>query len=310
MSVVAEQIRELQEKIRALLVKRNAILLAHNYQRDEIQEIADVAGDSLELARKGAATDAEVIVFCGVHFMAESAAILSPEKTVLLPRLEAGCPMADMITAEKLRKKKEELGPDVPIVTYVNSSAEVKAESDICCTSANAVAVVESLDADRVFMTPDQNLAKWVARHTNKRVDYWKGFCPTHHLLKPSAVLSAKEKWPDALVVAHPECPPDILDLSDHVTSTSGMYRFAETSPARRFIICTESGIMYRLRRDNPGKEFMHVSGDMICPNMKVTSIEDVYDALVEMKEVVTVEEPIRSRAKVTLERMLAVPRE
>ncbi|MBF0169480.1 MAG: quinolinate synthase NadA [Nitrospinae bacterium] len=308
-SIVSDEIAEYQGKIRSLLKERNAILLAHNYQRDEIQEVADIAGDSLELSRKAAETDADVIVFCGVHFMAESAAILSPQKTVLLPRMEAGCPMADMITPEKLRRKREELGPDVPVVTYVNSSAAVKAESDICCTSANAVAVVESLSADRVFMTPDQNLAKYVARFTKKRVDYWKGFCPTHHLLKPSQVLAARAALPDAKVVAHPECPPEIIDMADHVTSTSGMYRYATESGAKRFIIATESGIMYRLRKENPDKEFLHVSADMICPNMKVTSIEDVYDALLEMKEVITVPEDIRVRAKVTLERMLAIPR-
>ncbi len=309
MSVVTDEIAEYQGKIRELLKERNAVMLAHNYQRDEIQEIADIAGDSLELSRKAAETDAEVIVFCGVHFMAESAAILSPQKTILLPRTEAGCPMADMITADKLRKKKEELGPDVPIVTYVNSSAAVKAESDICCTSANAVAVVESLDADKVFMTPDQNLAQYVARFTKKEVDYWKGFCPTHHLLKPSQVAAAREALPGAKMVAHPECPPEIIDMADHVTSTSGMYRYAKESGADKFIIATESGIMYRLRKENPDKQFMHVSTDMICPNMKVTSIEDVYDALVEMKEVITVPEDIRERAKVTLERMLAIPR-
>lgn len=285
-------------------------MLAHNYQRDEIQEIADIGGDSLALAQQASETDAEVILFCGVHFMAESAAILSPQKTVLLPRLEAGCPMADMITAEKLREKKKELGPDVPVVTYVNSSAEVKAESDICCTSANAVAVVNSLPGDRVFMTPDMNLAKYVQRHTKKKVEYWKGFCPTHHLLKPEKVMEMKRQYPDAKVVAHPECAPEILDLADHVCSTSGMYAYAKKENAKRFIIATESGILYRLRKENPGKEFIHVADDMICPNMKVTSIEDVYEAISEMKHVITVPEDIRVRAKKTLDKMLAVPRE
>jgi len=285
-------------------------MLAHNYQRDEIQQIADIGGDSLALAQKAAQTDAEVILFCGVHFMAESAAILSPQKTVLLPMLEAGCPMADMITAEKLREKKAELGPDVPIVTYVNSSAEVKAESDICCTSANAVAVVNSLEADRVFMTPDMNLAKYVQRHTKKKIEWWKGFCPTHHLLKAETIIELKGKHPEARVVAHPECTPDILDLADHVCSTSGMYAYARVENVRRFIIATESGILYRLRKENPDKEFIIATEEMICPNMKVTTLEDVYDALVEMKEVITVPEEIRLKAKRALDRMLAIPRD
>ncbi|VAX19693.1 Quinolinate synthetase [hydrothermal vent metagenome] len=310
MNVVDVEIKEIQAEIRSLLKQKNAIMLVHNYQRDEIQEIADIGGDSLALAQQAADTDAEVILFCGVHFMAESAAILSPHKTILLPRLEAGCPMADMITAEKLREKKRELGPDVPIVTYVNSSAEVKAESDICCTSANAVAVINSLPQERVFMTPDMNLAKWVQRHTKKKVDYWKGFCPTHHLLKPDMLISMKQKYPDAPVVAHPECAPDILDLADHICSTSGMYAYAKKESAKRFIIATESGILYRLRKENPGKEFIHVTDEMICPNMKVTSIEDVRDAILEMKEVITVPEKIRVKAKRTLDRMLAVPRD
>ena len=310
MSVVTDEIKDIQADIRQLLVEKNAIMLVHNYQRDEIQEIADVAGDSLALAQKGAATEAEVILFCGVHFMAESSAILSPEKTVLLPRLEAGCPMADMITAEKLREKKKELGPDVQIVTYVNSSAEVKAESDICCTSANALAVVNSLPQDRVFMTPDMNLAKYVARYTKKKVEYWEGFCPTHHLLKPEQVVEMKNAHPDAKVMAHPECTPEIIDLADHICSTSGMYTYAGENNAKKFIVLTENGILYRLRKENPSKTFLEVSNEMICPNMKVTSIEDVKDALVEMKEVITVPEDIRVKAKVALDRMLAVPRE
>jgi len=310
MSVTSKETKEIQAEICRLVKERNAIMLAHNYQRDEIQEIADIGGDSLALSQKASETDAEVILFCGVHFMAESAAILSPHKTVLLPRLEAGCPMADMITADKLREKKKELGPDVPVVTYVNSSAEVKAESDICCTSANAVSVVNSLPGDRVFMTPDMNLAKYVQRHTTKNVEYWKGFCPTHHLLKAEKVAEMKEKYPDARVVAHPECAPEILDLADHVCSTSGMYTYAKKENAKRFIIATESGILYRLRLENPGKEFILVSQDMICPNMKVTSIEDVYEAIRDMKHVIRVPEDIRIRAKRSLDRMLAVPRE
>ncbi|VAX18549.1 Quinolinate synthetase [hydrothermal vent metagenome] len=310
MSVLTSETKELQQEIRRLLVEKDAVMLAHNYQRDEIQEIADLRGDSLALSQKAAETDKSTILFCGVHFMAESAAILSPHKTVLLPRLEAGCPMADMITPEKLRDKKAELGAGVPVVTYVNSSAQVKAESDICCTSANAVAVINSLPGDRVFMTPDMNLAKYVQRHTEKQVDYWKGFCPTHHLLKAYRLIELKEKYPDAKVVAHPECAPDIIDLADHVCSTSGMYAYAKKENAKQFIIATEDGILYGLRLDNPDKEFIIASEDMICPNMKVTTLEDVYDALTEMKHVITVPEDIRVKAKKTLDRMLAVPRD
>lgn len=307
MNIMDMDTKEIQAEIIRLLKERNAVLLAHNYQRDEIQEIAGLAGDSLELSRKAAATDADVIVFCGVHFMAETAAILSPQKKVLLPRLEAGCPMADMITPEKLRAKKAELGPDVPVVTYVNSTAEVKAESDICCTSANAVKVVESLKADHVLMTPDMNLAKYVQRHTKKKITWWKGFCPTHHLLKPEKVADLKLKYPDAKVAAHPECAPEILDLAHHICSTSGMYAYAKKESAKRFIICTESGILFRLRTENPEKEFILAAEDMICPNMKVTTIEDVYEALVDMKNVVTVAEDIRVKAKRAVDRMLAV---
>ncbi|MDH5677686.1 MAG: quinolinate synthase NadA [Nitrospinota bacterium] len=310
MSLIAEKTTELQQEIRRLVKERNAVMLAHNYQRDEIQQIADIGGDSLALSMEAARTDAEVILFCGVHFMAESAAILSPDKTVLLPHIDAGCPMADMITPEKLREKRAELGPDIPVVTYVNSSAEVKAESDICCTSANAVAVVNSLPGDRVFMTPDMNLAKYVARHTKKKVDWWKGFCPTHHQLKAQTVMEMKQTHPDAKVVAHPECAPDILDLADHICSTSGMYTYAKKENARKFIIATEAGILYRLRLENPDKEFILVSEDMLCPNMKVTTLEDIHEALVEMKHVITVPEDIRLRAKSALDKMLAVPRD
>ena len=310
MSAVTEETRELQREIRRLLKARNAVMLAHNYQRGEIQEIADFGGDSLALSQQAAQTDADVILFCGVHFMAESAAILSPGKTVLLPRLEAGCPMADMITADRLRAKKAELGPDVPMVTYVNSTADVKAESDICCTSSNVVSVINSLDAQRVLCAPDMNLAKYAQRFTTKKVEYWKGFCPTHHLLKPETVAAMRERYPDAKVAAHPECLPEVLDLADHVCSTSGMYEYAKKNPARRFIICTEEGILHRLRKENPEKEFILADENLICPNMKVTTLEDVREALTGMKHVITVPEDIRQRAKHALDRMLAVPRD
>lgn len=304
-----EKYKKLFDEINLLRRQRNAVILAHNYQRDEVQEIADHCGDSLALSQMAAKSGAEVIVFAGVHFMAESAAILAPNKTVLLPNTEAGCPMADMITAEKLREKKKELG-GVPIVCYVNTSAEVKAESDICCTSANAVRVAESLPGDEVYMIPDMNLSRYVQRKTKKKVSFWKGFCPTHEYLKPEVVKRMKAENPGAPFVAHPECAPEILDLADEVRSTSGMYDFAKASKAKKILVGTEMGILYRLRKENPGKEFVLISRDLICPNMKVTTLEDVRDSLRDMKTRIRVEEPILSRARLALDRMLAVPRD
>ncbi len=304
-----EQLQEIFAEIRGLKKERNAVILAHNYQRDEVQEVADHCGDSLALSQLAAASQADVIVFAGVHFMAESAAILAPEKTVLLPNSDAGCPMADMITAPALREKKKELG-NVPVVCYVNSSADVKAESDICCTSANAVKVVESLDADEVYMIPDMNLSRYVASKTKKKLTWWKGFCPTHQLLTAREVVAFKERHPGAPFVAHPELPPEVLAMADAIRSTSGMYDYARKSDAKTLLVGTEMGILYRLRKENPDKEFILVSHNLICPNMKITTIEDVRDALRDMKHVITVEEPVRSRARLALERMLAVPRD
>ncbi len=302
--------RALVQEIRKLLRERNGILLAHNYQRDEIQEMADITGDSLGLSMEAAKTDKEVIVFCGVHFMAESASILSPDKTVILPRMDAGCPMADMITARALAEKKEEL-PGVPVVTYVNSTAEVKAISDICCTSANAVKVVRSVDSDTVLMTPDMNLARYVAKQVpEKKILYWHGLCPTHHLLTVEDVLKAKEENPGALFMAHPECTPEVLELADHICSTSGMYVFARKSKAGKIIVGTEMGILWRLKKENPDKEFITPSDCLVCPNMKLTTLEDVLESLQDMKNIVKVPEEIRVPAKKALDRMLAVPRD
>jgi len=300
---------ELQKEVRELLAERDAIMLAHNYQRDEIQETADITGDSLGLSQAAAESKASVIVFCGVHFMAESAAILSPEKTVILPRVDAGCPMADMITADQLRAEKDKR-PGVPVVAYVNTSAEVKAESDICCTSANAVRVVDSLSSDTVYMVPDKNLSHYVSRSTSKRMEWWNGFCATHHKLMPGDVEKARRENPDALFVCHPECRPEVVDIADHVCSTSGMYKFCKESDAPAFIIGTEMGILYRLRKENPGKRFILPSDCLICPNMKLTTLEDVAESLREMSGVVTVPEDIRVRAKAALDRMLEVPRD
>ena len=300
---------DLKQQLRALLKQRNAILLAHNYMRDEVQEAADITGDSLGLSIEAAKTDASVIVFCGVHFMAESAAILSPQKTVLLPRLDAGCPMADMVTVAGLLAMKAN-HPGVPVVTYVNSSAAVKAVSDICCTSANAVKVVDSLPDREVIFVPDRNLGRYVARFVSKKFHFWDGYCPTHERLKVDDVIRLKAEYPDALFVCHPECNPVVTALADHVCSTTGMYGYCSKSPATRFIIGTEAGILYRLRQENPDKKFFLASPALICPNMKLTSLEDILEALQTMAPVVRVPEEVRVPAKKALDRMLAIPRD
>jgi quinolinate synthase len=258
---------------------------------------------------EAARTDREVIVFCGVHFMAESASILAPDKIVLLPRLDAGCPMADMVTPEGLRRMKAE-HPGATVVTYVNSSADVKAESDICCTSSNAVNVVRSVETEEVILVPDRNLGKYIASHTDKTCHLWEGYCPTHDRLLVSDVQRSKDEHPDALFMAHPECPPEILEMADHICSTSGMYEYARKSQAKKFIVGTEAGILYRLRRENPEKEFFLPTSRLICPNMKLTSLEDILKSLQTMSPEITVPADIRERAKVTLDRMLAVPRD
>ena len=301
--------KELQQKIRTLVKDRDGIILVHNYQRGEVQDIADMAGDSLGLSLQAARTEAKVIVFCGVHFMAETASILCPDKTVLLPRMDAGCYMADTITAEALRVRKSEL-PGVPVVTYVNSPADVKAESDICCTSANAVAVVKSIPDDRVLMTPDRNLALYTRRHVQKEIILWDGCCNIHDKLSAENVRQAKSKYPEAVVLAHPECRPEVLDLADAVRSTSGMLTFCDESPAREFIIATENGILHQLEKNNPDKLFHPVTSSMICPDMKLTRLEDVLEALQNMAPVVKVPEDIRQGALKAVNRMLGVPRD
>lgn len=300
---------EIIQEIKRLCVEHNALLLAHNYQRDEVQEIADITGDSLALSIEAARAEKDVIVFCGVHFMAESAAILAPDKTVLLPRADAGCPMADMVTPAGLRALKA-AHPNATVVTYVNSSAAVKAESDICCTSSNAINVVKSLAADELILVPDRNLGRYIASFTDKTCYFWEGYCPTHDRLKVADIERTRADHPDALFMAHPECPPEILALADHICSTSGMYAYAAKSDARTFIVGTEMGILYRLRKDNPDKEFILPSTSLICPNMKLTSLEDILQCLQTMSPVVTVPEETRERAKLTLDRMLAVPRD
>jgi quinolinate synthase len=300
----------LAEEIRELAGKRNAVLLAHNYQRDEVQEIADITGDSLGLSIEAAKTKADAIVFCGVHFMAESASILSPEKTVLLPREEAGCPMADMITAPALAAWRR-AHPDAVVVTYVNSSAEVKALSDICCTSGNAVNVVRSIPKGKeIFMVPDRNLAHYVRKASGRELSWWDGYCPTHDRLTTAEVAGEREAHPGALLLVHPECRPEVVEMADAVLSTSGMLDFCRRSDAKEFIVATESGLLYRLRKENPGKRFHVPSRAMVCLNMKIITLKDVRDSLVSMSPAVRVPEEVRLKAKAALDAMLAVPRD
>ncbi len=301
--------QQLKEQIRCLAEERDALIMAHFYQRDEIQEIADITGDSLAMAIEAARTARKVIVLCGVHFMAESAAILAPDKTVLLPRSEAGCPMADMVTVDKLREMKKRL-PGRPVVTYVNSSAAVKAESDICCTSANAVAVVNSLDADEVILVPDRNLGRYIAANSDKKCHFWEGFCPFHDQVPEEDVLAAKERYPDALFLAHPECRPQILGMADHIGSTTGIINYVKKSPAKKFIIGTEVGVLFRLRQENPDKEFIMVNSLLFCQTMKYATLEDVLKCLQTMSPQVTVDPETSRKAKLALDRMLAVPRD
>lgn len=300
----------LKQQIKQLAIEKNALLIAHNYERDEIQEIADVTGDSLALSIEAAKTDKQIIVFCGVHFMAESAAILAPEKTVLLPRADAGCPMADMVTAEGLRELKQQHS-DATVVTYVNSSAEVKAESDICCTSSNAISVARSVEAKKLLLVPDRNLGRYIAKRVpEKECVFWEGFCPTHDQLKVESIKQAQAEYPDALFMVHPECQPEILELADHICSTSGMYEFAAKNPAKKFIVGTENGILWRLKRENPDKEFIMPSNCLVCPDMKLTRLEDILRCLETMEPQITVAEDIRIKAKAALDKMLAAPRD
>ena len=296
----------MKEKIRKLVKDRKAVILAHNYQPEEIQDVADMCGDSLELSIKAAQTDAEVIIFCGVHFMAETASILSPEKKVLMPVRDAGCPMADMVTPESLKTRLDELGP-MPVVTYVNSSAAVKAMSTICCTSANALEVVNSLHSSEILMIPDKNLAQNTAARTTTRIHLWEGYCPFHNLLTPEAVLRKKEAHPDAVFMAHPECRPEVVALADAALSTSGMLRYAAESDCRTFIVGTETGMLVPLRRANPGKTFIPASEEMYCGNMKKITLADIAESLENMTGEVKVPEDIRIKALSAVERMIKV---
>lgn len=292
------------EEITKLKKEKNAIILVHNYQRPEIQNIADSLGDSLGLAREAAKTDARIIVFCGVRFMAETAKILSPEKTVIIPRKDAGCPMADMIAAEDLRILKEKY-PGAKVVSYVNTNADVKAESDICCTSANAIKVVRNIKAEKIIFTPDKNLAAYCQRFTDKEIIPWNGYCYVHERIREEEVRLAKEKFPDALLLVHPECNPSVVDLADEVLSTSGMLSFAKKSDKKRFLIGTEEGLIYRLKKENPGKEFYAAGTAKMCRNMKLTTLNDVYFSLKEERYTIELPEGIIESAQKALEAML-----
>ena len=292
------------ERILKLKEKRNAIILAHNYQTGDIQDIADFVGDSLDLSIKASKVEEDVIVFCGVHFMAETAVILSPEKTILIPDADAGCPMADMITAEELRAWKK-LNPGIEVVCYVNTSAAVKAECDICCTSANAKKVVASLKGDKVLFAPDKNLGAYIAFSSKKKIISWDGYCYVHNNILPKHVREKKKRYPKAEVWVHPECRSEVIDLADRVFSTGGMVKEARKTALDEVIIGTEEGIVYRLEKENPGKRFYPVKDNAICSNMKKITLEKVLIAMENMEPKVEVSADISQRAKGAIEKMV-----
>ena len=297
----------LLEKIQTLKNQRNAVILAHNYQPGEIQDMADYTGDSLGLSVQASQTDADVIVFCGVLFMAETAAILSPDKTVLLPDKHAGCPMADMIDAQQLQELKKQ-HPDALVVCYVNSTAEVKALSDYCCTSGNALELVQTLPKDReIIFVPDKNLGGFIVKRTGIEMILWPGYCSTHVRILTEDVEAARAKHPNAKLLAHPECNPDVWELADELLSTGQMLKYAKTSDVNEFVIATENGIIHSLRKQNPDKQFYPVKEKAVCPNMKKISLEKVAWALEDMQYQITVPEPICTDAKRSLDRMLEI---
>lgn len=295
---------QMTEEILRLKKEKEAVLLVHNYQRGEIQELADFLGDSLGLSRKASQVSGRMIVFCGVNFMAETAKILSPDKKVLLPHLDAGCPMAKMVDVKELQKLKAQY-PNAVVVTYVNSTAEVKAESDVCCTSANAIQVVQNIDADEIIFTPDQNLADYVQRFTKKKIIPWEGYCYVHDRFTKEEVIRAKTAHPDAILVVHPECQHDVIDEADEVLSTSGMVKFAKESSAKEFLVGTEEGLLYRLKKENPEKTFYSAGVAKICRGMKVTKLEDIYQAFINEQHEIIIPAEIMDKARTALERML-----
>lgn len=294
----------LNEQILKLKKEKNAIILAHYYQASEIQDVADFVGDSFELSRKAKENSADVIVFCGVRFMAESAKVLSPEKTVLLPVKEAGCPMADMAEVDQILQMKRE-HPKAKVVTYVNSSVEVKAISDVCCTSSNAVKIVRKIDSDEIIFAPDKNLGSYVQEHIpEKKIILWDGHCCVHDRITADNVTRMKEENPGVKVLVHPECKSEVRNLADYVGSTSGIINFARESKNENFLIVTEEGVLHRLRNENPSKKFLSIRG-MTCKNMKKTELEDVYSCLVDMKYEIKIDEDIRKNAAKAMENML-----
>jgi quinolinate synthase len=299
--------RELVQKILALKAERGAVILAHNYQPPEIQDVADRLGDSLDLSRFSASASERVIVFCGVHFMAETAAILAPEKTVLLPDPSAGCPMADMMSAEALGALKQK-HPDAVVVTYVNSTAEVKAETDVCCTSANAVAVVRSVPAGRpVIFGPDKYLGGWVKKQTDRRMIVWNGWCPTHQKIFPEQIEQLRKIHLDAVVMVHPEVNPAVAEIADVVLGTGGMLRYVKESAATTFIVGTEIGMVYRLKREFPDRQFVAASKHALCPNMKKITLEKVVAALERLEPAISVAPDVAGRARAAIQRMVEI---
>ncbi len=295
---------DLIEEILRLKEKKNAIILAHNYQQGEVQDIADFVGDSLGLSREVERLSCKIVVFCGVRFMAETAKILSPDKMVLLPRKEAGCPMADMITKEQLKEIKTKY-PGAKVVSYVNTTAEVKAGSDVCCTSSNAIRIVQNIDAKGIIFVPDRNLASYVSGFTEKEIIPYNGYCYVHDRICAEYIKRAKETHPDAVVIVHPECRPEVIELADEVASTGGMVDFAKKSKAKKFVIGTEVGLIHRLKKENPKKRFFTAGPSLMCQNMKLTGLEDVYLSLKEEKYKIEIEQDIQREAKKALNRML-----
>lgn len=299
--------RNLVDEILRLKKERDAIILAHNYQISDVQEVADVVGDSFALSKHAANTQHKVIVFCGVHFMAESAKILSPEKTVLLPARDAGCPMAEMVTAERLREMKARY-PEAAVVCYVNSSAEVKAEADICCTSSNAVKVVKSVKNKQILFVPDQNLGSYIAKQVpEKEMILWKGFCITHRRVRVDEVKKIRELHPNAKLLVHPECEPEVQALADFLGSTSEIMKYAKEIPDKDIIIGTEEGVIHGMKKENPDKNFYLLSPGLVCVNMKKTRLQDVHDSLLNMQHEITVDEEVRVKALKSLEEMLKI---
>src|SRR5690554_50049 len=294
----AERNALLKERLLELKKERNAIILAHYYQRDEIQEVADFRGDSFLLAQKAAQTDADVIVFCGVHFMGESAKILAPNKTVIIPDERAGCPMADMVNVDGLRALKR-LHPNAKVVTYINSSAEIKAETDIVCTSANAVKIVNSVEGDEVIWVPDKNLGDWVSKQTDKKMIIWEGYCNTHDMLTIKDVVEMRALHPNAQFVVHPECRPEVVKLADYVGSTTSIIKYCRESDCQEFIVGTEDGTGYQLRLDSPNKQFYFATKYLVCPNMKVNNLKKLVRCLENMEPEIYVPPHVADQARI-----------